>query len=1131
MAVIRNLMLKLGMEVDEQGATKGISKLEGLFEKASGVVGIAGGVALGAGFVKAMDLSASRGKIQAQLGVTAEESKRIGDVAGKLFASAYGDSMEEVSDAVTSVVRNIDGMRTASSAVLEATTGRALTLSKVMGEDVGKATEAVSQIMRTGLAKDSKEAFDILTRGAQLGVDKSHDLLDTFIEYPTQFRVLGISAQESMGLLNQGLLAGARNSDVVADALKEFAIRAVDGSKLTAEGFEMIGLNHEIMADKIARGGKTAKEALDLTLDRIRAMPDPVMKSQAAVALFGTKSEDMAKALYSLDVTTAVKSLGQVEGAADRAGQAFTETAAARLESFKRSVEANVVRVLDGVVSAFGKLPTSVQNGLIQFSTAALLIAPVTLALVKARQAMVAFIGTSVGSSIVSRFTSVFDSLRLRTMYAADAFRQAQGPVAKFRTVLGGISGVASRARSAIGGAVAALGGPWGIAIAGGIAALAIFASRNKESEERVRGLTEAIREDSGVLGENTRAKVVNELESSGALRMAQRLGIDYKLVTDAALGNTEAIRKLNDQLSHYNIQADSSALGSTKLKKGYQDLQIDAGQLRSIIFGANGEIKESVEAFNRTSAAMGKTSRAIDPVVSGNENIARSADNATDKTGALIQQLSKFRSMTGDADLAAIDFKESLDRLSTSMNKNNTGINKRTGLFNLNTKAGRDNNRMLIDAIRNASNHSQKLVDEGKSVDFANKAFKRQIDDLKGVLRQKGLTRKEIDKLINKYVEMKNDINKATNGIKDRKVRIEVKAGGELIGYKVQGGTLLKAQGGVLPGYTPGRDVHYFHSSNGMTLGLSGGEAVMRPEFTRGVGKQWVDQMNYIARTGGAKAVAKALGPHGSFGPGNKKLGAEGMFFRGGGIIHEGSITGVSSVKKMAERANSLYQSWSRNIGTSISKFFTEMLGIGGPRVQKALRWAKSQAGKPYIWGGVGPGGYDCSGFMSAIWNVIKGKSPYSRVFSTHGFGARTGPGGFVRNAQSGFKVGVTHAGVGHMAGTLGRTNVESRGSAGVVVGSRARGFNNGLFPYQYGLRMDNGGVLKPKTMTAVYNGTNEPEYAIPHRFLSGNQDGGDTFNITVNAGMGTDSRELEKAVYTAIKKYKSRNGRSLTV
>lgn len=59
-------------------------------------------------------------------------------------------------------------------------------------------------------------------------------------------------------------------------------------------------------------------------------------------------------------------------------------------------------------------------------------------------------------------------------------------------------------------------------------------------------------------------------------------------------------------------------------------------------------------------------------------------------------------------------------------------------------------------------------------------------------------------------------------------------------------------ASGGVLPGYTPGTDVHHFSSPTGGKLHLSGGEAIMRPEWTRAVGgPSAVEQMNSAAKRG----------------------------------------------------------------------------------------------------------------------------------------------------------------------------------------------------------------------------------------------------------------------------------------
>jgi murein DD-endopeptidase MepM/ murein hydrolase activator NlpD len=56
----------------------------------------------------------------------------------------------------------------------------------------------------------------------------------------------------------------------------------------------------------------------------------------------------------------------------------------------------------------------------------------------------------------------------------------------------------------------------------------------------------------------------------------------------------------------------------------------------------------------------------------------------------------------------------------------------------------------------------------------------------------------------------------------------------------------LSAAGGAVLPGFTPGRDVHHFYSPTGGLLHLSGGEAIMRPEFTALMGgEQGIARIN----------------------------------------------------------------------------------------------------------------------------------------------------------------------------------------------------------------------------------------------------------------------------------------------
>ncbi|WP_167197919.1 phage tail tape measure protein [Brevibacterium pigmentatum] len=72
-------------------------------------------------------------------------------------------------------------------------------------------------------------------------------------------------------------------------------------------------------------------------------------------------------------------------------------------------------------------------------------------------------------------------------------------------------------------------------------------------------------------------------------------------------------------------------------------------------------------------------------------------------------------------------------------------------------------------------------------------------------------------------------------------------------VGVKLSAPAALKfASGGVMPGYTPGRDVHQFYSPTAGNLHLSGGEAIMRPEWTRAMGGEaGVKAQNDAARQG----------------------------------------------------------------------------------------------------------------------------------------------------------------------------------------------------------------------------------------------------------------------------------------
>lgn len=306
-------------------------------------------------FTKALDVEAANDKLAAQLGLSQETAQRYGKLAGSIYAENFGDSLGDVNDAIAASLTNIGNLNDADLAKV---TKRALAFTDVFDEDLRKVTVAAGQLVRTGLASNVDEAFDILTAGMQQGIDSGDDLLDTFQEYPTAFRALGITGKQALGIMNQGLKAGARNSDIVADALKEFAIRSKDASDTTREAFKDLGLDADKMTKVFAEGGPAAAAGLDEVFDKLRAMPNKAQQMGDAVKLFGTKAEDLQGAFDAIDPSSAVESLGDITGAADNMVDTFGDNMKGGMESFRRTIEVNVVDFLNNkalpAVKGFG---------------------------------------------------------------------------------------------------------------------------------------------------------------------------------------------------------------------------------------------------------------------------------------------------------------------------------------------------------------------------------------------------------------------------------------------------------------------------------------------------------------------------------------------------------------------------------------------------------------------------------------------------------------------------------------------------------------------------------------------------------------------------------------------------------
>jgi hypothetical protein len=253
-------------------------------------------VALGGAALKAaMDFAGAQNDLQAKLGLSKDAAAEFGDMVKNVYKDNFGDSVQDVSDAIVTVNQQLGNLDTSTlTGGLQGVTENAFRIKDVFGVDVKDSVSTVRTLMEQfGLTSD--QAFNFITSGFQQGLDRSGDFLDTINEYSTQFANGGADAGQFFSLLESGLQGGTLGTDKAADAFKEFRVRIQDGSATTAAGLAQLGINSTDLFSKMKNGNVTAAEAFQLVLDKIRSTKDSNVQMQAGVALLGTQFEDLGQ--------------------------------------------------------------------------------------------------------------------------------------------------------------------------------------------------------------------------------------------------------------------------------------------------------------------------------------------------------------------------------------------------------------------------------------------------------------------------------------------------------------------------------------------------------------------------------------------------------------------------------------------------------------------------------------------------------------------------------------------------------------------------------------------------------------------------------------------------------------------
>jgi hypothetical protein len=957
-------------------------RLKDSLKAGAAAAGVLAGALLVKGITEAVGQMNAKGMLQAQLGTTDKVAAQQGKLAGKLFAAGVTDSFQGAADAIKSVMQAGLAPPAATEKQLQAIATKASDVATVFGQDLGGVTNAVSQLLRTGLAPSADRAFDLITKGFQSGADKGGDLLDTINEYGVQFKKAGLDGSAAIGLINQAIQAGARDSDVAADAIKEFSIRAIDGSKTSVEGFKLLGLSADDMAAKFAQGGAAANGVLDLTLDRLRDIKDPVLQSQAAVALFGTQAEDLGAALLAMDPSAAAAGLGEVGGAASLLGDTIRSGPAHEVEVFTRKLQQGFVDILGGQVIPFVVgLARWLKDGL---------------------QGALRTVNDAIGGTV-------------------NWFREWGILLSPLVVLIGGLTAsmIASAAAATL-DALAIGGVTLAMRIAGG-------AARTMAAAQALLNL---------VMAANPVVLIVTALVALGAaLVLAYQKSDTFRAIVQAAWSGIQAAAVTAWQILKPVFAAIGEAVRSlaTLFLTIFITPTLVAIKLLGPVFGWLWKemIKPAFDAI--AGGAVWLWANGIKPLFDG--FIAG---------GKAVGEAAMWLWRNG--------IKPAWDGIGTAISY------------------------VWLSWIKPAFDSLSRGVSTvSSSFETGVSAIGRVWDSLKDI------TRKPVQFIIDTVYN--NGIRKVWNAVAD------------FTGAK-QLGVLTFATGGSVFGAGTA-------TSDSIPALLSNGEHVWTASEVRGAGgHSAVEALRaQAARGGSAFAKGGAVGVP-RFADGGVVDWLSGKARQIGGALMDGIEFMTSPSKAWDVATKFIRDQIGSNLSGSqwaqaLSQFPIKMLQdlkdkvvsaaenlIGGSAsgsVAAAMGFARSQAGKPYQWGGAGDPSWDCSGFMSGIQKVIEGLSPGGRLWSTFSFQGDTAPPGWKRNLRSPFMIGITNDGVGHTAGTLAGMNVESRGGDGVVVGARARGYDNALFQSRYGFapalrKYDQGGWLQPGITTAV-NATGRPE------------------------------------------------------
>lgn len=754
----------------------------------------AGSVVAMAGFEKSMS------GVKAVSGATAGEMEKLRQAAldageATVFsASQAADAEAELAKAGVSTADILGGALRGS-----------LDLAAAGNLDLAQSATIAAQAMNVFDLKgqDVAHVADVLAAGANKSAADVAQLGDAMSQSGLVAKQTGLSLEDTVGVLSafaDNALIGSDAGTSLKTMLQRLTPQSAEAEAKMAElGISAYDASGQFVGlEKFAGNLQTAME--DLT---------PEARASAMAVIFGSDAVRAANVLYDLgetgvrDYTRAVND----QGAASRMAADQLDNLAGDFEQLSGSLETTFIK------------SGSTANGLLREMT-------------QGATDAVNFIG-DLPAPILATATAA--------AVAGGAFFVAAPRVAAFNASLAATPALAKGASAAL-----RLIGP-----ALGVAAVASLALDIQASNEELDNLQRELADLYKVLD--------TDIDSASITTLKQRIQELQDVVADPGVIRyfKQGIEMIAGAPGEINRSADLLQEARSK----YADYQAAVGE---VAYAIGVDFTRAMELLDESGVNLDGTTAEIIAGVrayvaasqdggSASVKASEAMDALTDSTMSAEDQLKAYTAawdatigmMLGvsDAEIAA---EEAVDRLTDSIKENGN-------VWDINKEKGRANLSAWNDLVDAAGRVREKKLEEGASVDEANEAYRKYLEQVRDA---PGLTDKEraaVQKLIDKYDELPAEktttvdanTEPAKTAVRDLKawiaaqratIKVDAKAG--TVGTGGGRATVDSATGGYITG--PGTS-----TSDSIAARLSNGEYVIKAKSVDQYGVGFMDAVN----------------------------------------------------------------------------------------------------------------------------------------------------------------------------------------------------------------------------------------------------------------------------------------------